>query len=128
MYSEGGAVGEDDFVAVNVVEGVAGDLVVDCEELVEDFLQAFNDTGFHVASGAGGRWGGVFGGCGCGCGCGYGCSGRLCGSGRDGRVGCYRGGGGTRVFWGTRVREEGEHARELAPLMGECSAASRLWF
>jgi len=118
LHGKGGAVGKYDFVAMDVVEGVASDLVVDGEELVEDFLQAFDDAGFHVAGGARGGWVFFFGG---GCGCG-----RLCGGGRDGGVGCRWRGSGAGVFWGTRVGEEGKHARKLASLMSECGVAGHL--
>ena len=42
LHGDGGGVGHDDLVGVDVVEGVAGDLVVDLGEFVDDFFDRFD--------------------------------------------------------------------------------------
>ena len=43
-----GGVGQDDLVGMDVLEGVAGDLIVHLVELVDDFFDSFDDFGAEV--------------------------------------------------------------------------------
>lgn len=60
LHGHAGGVGQDDFVGVDVFEGVGGDLVVDLGEFVDDFLDACDyfaaDIARSFAAAEGGRW------------------------------------------------------------------------